>query len=53
MIESIILKWTLVALLALGAVSEIAMIGEPRKPITRGSAILGVIINVLLIIWIL
>lgn len=49
----VILKWVLVGLFAIGGMSTISMIGEPRKPITPGVAILTVVIDVIFIIWLL
>jgi hypothetical protein len=40
--------WLLVVLFAVKAVARIGMIGEPRQPITKGDAFVGVVVNVLL-----
>lgn len=45
----IITKWAIVALLALGALGNVVMIGEKRNPITHGTAAFAVIVNGLLI----
>jgi hypothetical protein len=37
--------WTLIAWLALGVLSAIALIGKPRKPITPGVAVTTLVIN--------
>lgn len=42
--------WAIVALLVLGAIANILLIDRPRGPITHGSAVANVIVNVL-IIW--
>lgn len=41
----LIVKWLLVALLVLGALSKIALVGERRTPYTRGEAVFSVIWN--------
>lgn len=48
-----ILKWILVVLLAVGALSNVLLVGHERKPITSGAAALSVILDGLLIAWIL
>lgn len=48
-----ILVYVLVAVLALGGMSTISMIDKPREPITRGSAILSVVLDVVFIFWLL
>lgn len=37
--------WTLIAWLALGVLSAIALIGKPRKPVTPGVAVTTLLIN--------
>lgn len=44
--------WTLIGLLALGVVLNVAAVGEPRKPIAPLSAAFQVIVNALLIVGI-
>ena len=51
--EIIILKWIIIILLGLSAISTIMMIGEPREPTGKGSAVFNVILNALVIYWIL
>lgn len=43
------LKVLIITLYALGALSNVLLIGEERKPITRGVACISVILNGLLI----
>lgn len=41
--------WVLVALFALEALGRVALIDQPRQPITAGGAIAGLVLNGLLI----
>ena len=41
----------LVILLAFASVVEWSQIGKPRKPITRGDALVQIVINLALIAW--
>lgn len=47
-----IAKWIIFTYILLSALAQIAMIGEPRKPITRGSAMVGVIVLALMALWV-
>lgn len=42
-------QWVLVALLALNVVLTIALVGQPRKPITPGTAAFGLVFNAALV----
>lgn len=42
----------LVVVLALLSVFEWSLIGKPRKPVTRGQALVDILINLALIAWI-
>jgi hypothetical protein len=42
--------YVVAGLVALAAISRVAMIGKPRKPITRGDAIVGVVYCATLVI---
>lgn len=48
-----IVKWVLIALMALSAIGNILLIGEPREPITPKFAALSVVLNAALIAMIL
>lgn len=43
-----ILKWTLIILHLIATVGTVAMIGEPRKPLTNGTAAFVVLFNIIL-----
>jgi hypothetical protein len=47
------LGWFLIALLSLGSLATVFMVGKPRQPTTAGVAALSVLFNALLITAIL
>lgn len=46
-------KYLLIALFALSAICQVCAIGNEREPITKGQAILNIIIDVTLILGII
>jgi hypothetical protein len=48
-----IVKWVIVTIIGLGAISTINMIGKDRKPTTPQQAIVAVLINAALIVGII
>ncbi len=48
-----ILKWVLIVYLLLAGVSTVMMIDEERKPITRGGALLGIVVAGVFIFYLL
>lgn len=48
-----ILKWTLVALMALGTLTFISSVGKPRDPVKPTDAVLSALINGGFIAWII
>lgn len=47
-----ILKYIILAYLVLQAIATIAMIDEPRQPMSKGGAILALTIVALIAIWV-
>ena len=37
--------WVLVVWLAIGAIASVAVVGQPRKPLEPGSAVLSILIT--------
>ncbi len=42
-----IYKYIIIGIICIGTLSNVALIGEERKPVTRGTAVLGIIFSAL------
>jgi hypothetical protein len=44
------LQWVVIAQCVLGTVLQVAMIGKARRPITPGDAVLGFVLNGIMVV---